>query len=339
MSWISKNAYLSDYEQQNNAALINMKLRAKGWSVEAIAALLGNMESESTINPGIWQSLDEGNIYGGFGLVQWTPATNFTDWATEQGYEIDDGDAQLIWIDELTDTIGQWIPTDEYNFSFADFKTSTSSPEYLASAFLKNFERAGVEVEENRRTQARKWYDYINFELFDFIPRKNANGIRGDFHYYKQNPFYQAGYGLPNCTCYAWGRFWEISDETDEGKNKPTLHTGDAGTWYENTTDYAKGKEPQLGAVVCWYSRTGGAGHVAIVEEILENGNIITSNSAFSGKFFYIKEVKASDNYDIDGFFFQGFIYNPFVKRSGEPDKWAASTKKKNKYKFFIFES
>ena len=35
------------------------------------------------------------------------------------------------------------------------FKVSGESPEYLASAFLKNFERAGVEVEQERRQQAR----------------------------------------------------------------------------------------------------------------------------------------------------------------------------------------
>lgn len=161
MSWITGNRYLSTTEQQNNAILIKTKLLEKGWSINAIAGLLGNMESESTINPGIWQSLDEGNYNGGFGLVQWTPATNYTNWATENGYAIDDGDGQLIWIDEITESFGQWIPTDAYNFSFSTFKTSTENPEYLASAFLKNFERAGVEVEEERRSQAAKWYTYI----------------------------------------------------------------------------------------------------------------------------------------------------------------------------------
>lgn len=41
------------------------------------------------------------------------------------------------------------------------YKNSKESPEYLASAFLKNFERAGVEVESERRSAARKWYDYL----------------------------------------------------------------------------------------------------------------------------------------------------------------------------------
>ncbi len=161
MDWIYGNRYLSENEMQNNALIITDYLLTKKWSHNAIAALLGNMESESTINPGIWQSLDSSNTSGGFGLVQWTPSTNYTQWALDNGYAIDDGYGQLKWIDEETVSFGQWIKTDDYMFSFALFKTSTEEPEYLASAFLKNFERAGVEVEEQRRTNARKWYNFI----------------------------------------------------------------------------------------------------------------------------------------------------------------------------------
>ena len=161
MAWIQGNRYLSQSEMQNNALIVKQTLSSKGWSLQAIAGLLGNMQSESTINPGIWQSLNEGNMSGGFGLVQWTPATNFTDWADANGYPRTDGDAQLLWIDERTTQVGQWIPTTDYPFSFQDFKVSTESPEYLASAFLKNFERAGIEVEQERLSNARSWYNFI----------------------------------------------------------------------------------------------------------------------------------------------------------------------------------
>lgn len=178
MAWISANRYLTEDEMKNNALLVKAFLVSKGWSVNAIAGLLGNMESESTINPGIWQSLNEGNMSGGFGLVQWTPATNYINWADAEGYLRTDGEAQLIWIDEETVPFGQWIPTDAYNISFSTFKTSAESPEYLASAFLKNFERAGVEVEEQRRTQARKWYEYIAGGIEPPNPPNPIPGIR-----------------------------------------------------------------------------------------------------------------------------------------------------------------
>lgn len=161
MAWISKNEYLSESEMKNNAEIVNTYLSNKGWTKNAIAALLGNMQSESTINPGIWQSLNQGNMSGGFGLVQWTPATNFTDWADTNGYSWTDGNAQLKWIDEETTSFGQWIPTSTYNMSFEEFKTSSETPETLASAFLKNFERAGVEVESERQANATFWYEYI----------------------------------------------------------------------------------------------------------------------------------------------------------------------------------
>lgn len=161
MAWIQGNRYLSRSEMENNAIIVRDYLKAKGWSLNAIAGLLGNMQSESTINPGIWQNLNENNLSGGFGLVQWTPATNFTEWADSLGYSWTDGNAQLRWIDEQTTAFGQWIPTSTYTMSFNEFKTSTQSPEYLASAFLKNFERAGVEVEAQRRSQASEWYSFI----------------------------------------------------------------------------------------------------------------------------------------------------------------------------------
>lgn len=162
MSWIKGNRYLSLEEMQNNARLVYSYFIAKGWTINAICGMLGNMQSESTINPGIWQSLTVGSGGGGgYGLVQWTPWTNYTNWADSNGYSWDNGDAQCKWIDEVTASFGQWIPTDLYDFSWSDFKTSTQTPQYLASAFLKNFERAGVEVENERRTQADYWFEYL----------------------------------------------------------------------------------------------------------------------------------------------------------------------------------
>ena len=51
-SWISKNAYLSRDEMENNALIIWSYFGGvKGWTRNAVAALLANMQSESTINP------------------------------------------------------------------------------------------------------------------------------------------------------------------------------------------------------------------------------------------------------------------------------------------------
>ncbi len=162
MSWTIGNFYLTTEQMQGNAREVLSFFEQKGWSLNAIAGICGNMQSESNINPGIWQSLQEGNYSGGFGLVQWTPATNYTNWAGANGYGITDPNGQLTWIDSVTVSFGQWIATAAYPLSFDQFKVSGESPEYLASAFLKNFERAGVEVEAERRQQARYWYNYLS---------------------------------------------------------------------------------------------------------------------------------------------------------------------------------
>lgn len=171
MSWVIGNWYLSMADMQKNAKEIYDYFSIRNWTDNAIAGILGNMQSESHCNPGVWQGLKEGNYSGGFGLVQWTPATNYTNWAKSNGYEITDPIGQLQWIDELSESKGQWIPTASYNISWLDFKTSEESPEYLASAFLKNFERAGTEVESDRRSQAQDWYEWISENKGVYIVR------------------------------------------------------------------------------------------------------------------------------------------------------------------------
>lgn len=343
MSWISGNRYLSEAEMQNNALMIQAYLASKGWTNNAIAGMLGNMETESTINPGIWQDLNSSNTAGGYGLVQWTPSTNYTSWATSQGYSITDGEAQLKWIDEQTTKAGQWIKTDEYNIPFSEYKTSTQSPEYLASVFLKNFERAGVEKEAQRRSQAAKWYTYITANAKTFEPRLTSDGMNGAIYWYSGNPFHLSGYGLPNCTCYAWGRFWEISDHAGDGSNKPTLPTSDAGLWWGQVTGYEKGSTPKLGAVICWSDNTGGAGHVGIVEKIDANGDITVSQSAWGGDYFWTNTKSAADGYSYNHYTFQGFIYNPHVSSGGgggggqEPVYPILKPKKRKGYKFVLF--
>ena len=56
--------------------------------------MLGNMQRESTINPGLWQNMDEGNTSLGLGLVQWTPATNLINWCNNFGLDYLDIESQ-----------------------------------------------------------------------------------------------------------------------------------------------------------------------------------------------------------------------------------------------------
>lgn len=155
--WISGNRYLSKSEMQNNAELIWGYFNDVGWTMESVAGMLGNMQSESSVNPGIWQDLKV-NYNMGFGLVQWTPATKYINWA---GSNYQHGYLQcsrILW--ELNNR-QQWISTSAYPLSFAEFAKSTETPEYLAQAFLKNYERPENQNQPIRSTQAREWYNFL----------------------------------------------------------------------------------------------------------------------------------------------------------------------------------
>lgn len=51
MPFIVDDRYLNLTEMQNNADLIIPFMRIIGWNENTIASILGNMHSESTINP------------------------------------------------------------------------------------------------------------------------------------------------------------------------------------------------------------------------------------------------------------------------------------------------
>lgn len=147
-----------------------------------------------------------------------------------------------------------------------------------------------------------------------FTPRLDDTGMAGNPWWYSNgNVFYAAGYGLPNCTCYSYGRYAEVRNAF------ANLPTGNGGDWYDAATSFNRGQTPQLGAIACYKSTSGiYDGHVSVVEEIdVLNGSITTSNSAYGGTYFWTETVYASNNYLASwmtppnrDYFFQGFIYN-----------------------------
>lgn len=128
---------------------------------------------------------------------------------------------------------------------------------------------------------------------------------------------------LPNCVGYAWGRWREIL-----GKS-PKLSRSNAENWYGYTVDgYKRGKEPKVGAVICWRKgkagvAADGAGHIAIVEQVKADGTIVTSNSDYSGRRFYTREFKPPYKLG-SAYTFQGFIYLPLT--FGEEEKKTTTT-------------
>lgn len=181
-------------EAFENAICTYNLLTSLGWTIQAMCAVYGNIEAESGYNFWRWEgdavpSSNESPDYG-YGFPQFTPSSkyiyddnaqantgygpNYSDWSGN----IFDGDSQLRFIDEYAD-----YSTDNpygYNISYDEFKTGYYSPEYLAKAWLHNYERPGEQgtaVEEYRASIARYWYDIlIEYDPSDPIPPEGGGG-------------------------------------------------------------------------------------------------------------------------------------------------------------------
>ena len=137
-----------------------------------------------------------------------------------------------------------------------------------------------------------------------FSSRTNAPST-SNAYYYSSNPFYKSGYGMPNCTCYAYGRAWEILG------SQPKLSTGNAGKWYwynKSNGIYSYGSTPKLGAIACWDKYDQNQGHVAVVEAI--NGSTVTiSESHYKGVSFDTRTINSNSSNYLTSMRFLGYIY------------------------------
>lgn len=169
--------YLSDANMKSNASIIWDYFRQKlGWNVNSVAALLGNMQGESTLNPGLIEVGGGTTSAGaGRGLVQWTPATDLyavidvlygghEDWY--------DGNKQLgVIYAEYQESVGeahrgiepQWYKTTKYPCDFRQwaFNQLNYDLEKLTYAFAANYLRPAVVEQPQRVEYTRKWLEYF----------------------------------------------------------------------------------------------------------------------------------------------------------------------------------
>ncbi len=156
-------------DQEKNAWIVWQFLKSKGYTEQAAAGILGNMDQESGIMP------DTEQIGGpAYGLVQWDgsayplvpPATwngreyvqNLMRAAGISGdYKIAKTQSQLL---EWCMFNGQYIKTSAYPYSVAQFKTLTNIST-ATTAFEANFERPAATHPE-RVQLAIKWYNKLH---------------------------------------------------------------------------------------------------------------------------------------------------------------------------------
>lgn len=156
-------------DQEKNAWIVWQFLKSKGYTEQAAAGILGNMDQESGVMP------DTEQIGGpAYGLVQWDgsayplvpPATwngreyvqNLMRAAGISGdYKIAKTQSQLL---EWCMFNGQYIPTGSYPYSVAQFKGLTNIST-ATTAFEANFERPAATHPE-RVQLAIKWYNKLH---------------------------------------------------------------------------------------------------------------------------------------------------------------------------------
>ncbi|MGH2254076.1 phage tail spike protein [Enterococcus faecalis] len=168
-------------EKEKNAWAVWQFLKSKGYSEQATAGILGNMEQESGIMPDI----DEGGGGPGYGLVQWTsPVAGESGRAYVQRLLAQAGisgdyrniNTQLQLLDWHMHN-GQYIPTSAYPYSVAQFKALTDIGT-ATMAFEANFERPAVTHPE-RIPLAQYWYNLLK----DLKPSKPTwiNPVRSTY--------------------------------------------------------------------------------------------------------------------------------------------------------------
>lgn len=168
-------------EKEKNAWAVWQFLKSKGYSEQAAAGILGNMDQESGIMPDI----DEGGGGPGYGLVQWTsPIAGESGRAYVQrllGQAGISGDyrnitTQLKLLDWHMHN-GQYIPSAAYPYSVAEFKALTDIGT-ATMAFEANFERPAVTHPE-RIQMAQYWYNLLK----DLKPSKPTwmNPVRSTY--------------------------------------------------------------------------------------------------------------------------------------------------------------
>lgn len=162
MAWITGNRALNTAEMENNAEEVWDFFKSRGFTLESVCGMLGNMWRESNVNPGVWQSYKV-NYRMGYGLVQWTPATNVTNWLKQNGFPLDSGEGQCQRIIFEKENGLQYYKTKSYPLSFSQFASSTESVEYLVRTFFANYERgkASSAAMDDRIKWGVYFYNYL----------------------------------------------------------------------------------------------------------------------------------------------------------------------------------
>lgn len=180
-------------KQIHNATKVYNYFSALGWSLSAIAGMIGNMQLESWLSPALIQGTHRSslpnsaanlsdvpnnvmiNFYGssgyGIGLVQWDGYTStppagqkLVSFAERYSMTWYDGDTQCFRIQREQETDIQWQngTVDGIYWTWNTYINTTQTPEKAAHAWRVCYEVAASGTDATRQANARYWYDYFS---------------------------------------------------------------------------------------------------------------------------------------------------------------------------------
>lgn len=177
---VETNRYdaLTEEQKDYNAEIIFNYLEFKGWSDDSICAVLGNMYMESGLNPRQWQGgySGIGNEQQGFGLVQFTPSTKWTNYCAENDYWYGDIFIQLDAIDsnfnnQFADSVKGSIKITLDEFKENSYNRSINE---LTDDFMRHYERIADSSIDKRIEKA----NYYKGEVQEWRLNRKKNYLK-----------------------------------------------------------------------------------------------------------------------------------------------------------------
>ena len=303
----------------NRASEVWNWFRTNGYSEQATAGILGNMEQESTVDPTLIQGDGAGPAAG---IVQWEDYNNqsgrwlnMANYAKSKGRDWTDLESQLEFIDkenkEGSDVF--WSMADVYK-SYDAFKNADNVIS-ATDSFEQAFERAGIPMMENRYTAANNYFTQFTGKEGDKIGSSTSSGSSGGSssggvanQEYSigqwlnkvltdspvaqvLNSFLDIGGGSTSTT-------EEVVDNGGDAANGSSEGSGYTGNGSINSTPGSGGNSPLATVTILTGNNGGQRGHQIDTITIHYMAGDLTAESC--GNWFANPDAQASSNYGVD---------------------------------------
>lgn len=147
----------------NNAIQICKYFKHENWTLQAICGMLGNFSIEDpNLNPTTWEEdMPEWGPQTGYGIAQWTPATDLTKICEILGVAYDKLSSQCEAIQyEMTHDM-QFYPSPTSSLNASEYMNSMISAYELGMVWLANYERPKSLNQSVRGQLAENWFELL----------------------------------------------------------------------------------------------------------------------------------------------------------------------------------